>query len=379
MADPDWIGPPVESAWWSWDGKRAYFPLKRQGSSLRDLYAVDVSGGAPMTRIADSERAGLDAINPVYDSARHRSAFVRNGDVFVRDLASGAFMQLTRGVDAAADPEFAAGDSGLIWHVGDTWYRYRFDQRVTETVVALKAEKDPHAPPGKNDPMRDAQLRLFDTLRKDKEERDAQRAHDRQLRSVDPTRAPAPLYLGDDVAILATSLSPDGRWLIAVVAPKGADAGRVGKLQKFVTESGYEEQEDERTRVGRNSPAGQTFKLIDLRDGTVSNLSVDALPGIDADPLAAMRKAAGKDALKGHRPLRMAGIQWAGDGRAVALMLNSADNKDRWIATVDFAAKSLRSAQRSSDPAWINTFAFNEFGWLPDNRTLWLLSEQSGW
>ena len=24
MAHPDWIGPPVESAWWSWDGKQAY-------------------------------------------------------------------------------------------------------------------------------------------------------------------------------------------------------------------------------------------------------------------------------------------------------------------------------------------------------------------
>ncbi|HEV2608069.1 MAG TPA: hypothetical protein VGT79_08810, partial [Xanthomonadaceae bacterium] len=49
MADPDWIGPPIDSAWWSWDSRRAYFPLKRNGGALKDLYGVDVSGGAPMT------------------------------------------------------------------------------------------------------------------------------------------------------------------------------------------------------------------------------------------------------------------------------------------------------------------------------------------
>ncbi len=379
MADPEWIGPPVESAWWSWDGKRAYFPLKRKASGLHDLYGVDVSGGAPIAVIADNDRATIDAANPVYDGAHRRSAFVRNGDVFVRDLQSGALTQLTRGNDAAADPHFIAGDNGVIWHVDGTWYLYRFDQRLTATIVALKTEKDPAAKPEKADAFRDMQLRLFDTLRKDKQEHDDQRAQDQRMRNADPTRAAAPVYLGDDVAIQTTSLSPDGRWLIAVVAPKDGDAGRVGKLQKYVTESGYEEQEDERLRVGRNSPAGQTVKLVDLRDGSVANLSVDALPGIDIDPLAAMRKAAGKDALNGHRPLRVGGMQWTNDGRTVAVELLSVDNKDRWIATVDFGAKALRSAHRLTDPAWVNDFAFNEFGWMPDNKTLWLLSEQSGY
>lgn len=378
MADPDWIGPPINSAWWSGDGKRVYFPLKRSGSSLNDLYAVDTSGGAPMHRLADVERARIDAADVVYDSAHRRSAFVRNGDVFVRDLQSGALTQLMRGTDAAADPHFAAGDGGLVWHVGDTWYRYRFDQRLTETVVALKAEKDPSAAQ-KPDALRDMQLRLIDTLRREKHDRDARKAQDQTLRDADPTRARAPIYLGDDIAIQSSSMSPDGRWLIAAVGAKDADAGRIGKLQKYVTESGYEEEEDERTRVGRNTPNGQTLKLVDLANGRVSNLSLDALPGIDVDPLAALRKAAGKDALKGHRALRVGTIAWTNDGRAVAVQLVSVDNKDRWIGTVDFAAKALRSAHRLTDPAWVNSFSFNEFGWLADGKTLWLLSEQTGY
>lgn len=377
MADPDWIGPSIDSAWWSWDGKRAIFPLKRNGNSVRDLYSVDVAGGAAMARLADPELAHADAANPVYDTGRHRSAFIRNGDVFVRDLRDGALTQVTRGTDAAADVAFTAGDDGVIWHVGDTWFRYRFGSRVLETVAALKAEKNPDAPPAP-DGMRADQLRLFTTLRADHDDRQLRKNHARQERAADPTRAPAPIYLGADVAIDASSLSPDGRWLLVSTSPKDADTGRVGKLQKFVTESGYEEQEPERIRVGRNVPVAESFKLIDLRDGKVVDVSLADLPGIDADPLAALRKAAGKEPLKGHRALRAAGVQWSADGRQVAVELLSVDNKDRWIATVDFTANTFRSAHRLTDPAWINAFAFNDFGWLPDNRTIWLLSEQAG-
>jgi dipeptidyl aminopeptidase/acylaminoacyl peptidase len=379
MADPDWIGPAVESAWWSWDGRRAYFLLKRTGSTLRDLYAVDSEGRASMAKLADHERANIDAENPVYDHARRHSAFVRNGDLFLRDLRSGALTQITRGVDAVADPRFAADDDALLWRVDSIWYRWGFDSRLVETIAVLKVEKDPETEPNKSDDLRAMQMRLFDTLRTQKQSRDDHRRQDKQLRAADATRAPVPVYLGDDITILSTSLSPDARWLLAVVAPKGADAGRVGKLQKYVTESGYEENEDERTRVGRNTPVGQSLKLIDLRDGSVAELKYDALPGIDTDPLAALRKAAGKDPLKGHRALRVDGIAWSDDGERGALELHAMDNKDRWIVTLDIAAKTLRAAHRLSDPAWVNSSAFTDFGWLPDNRTLWLLSEQSGY
>ncbi|UUZ55867.1 hypothetical protein LP419_10495 [Massilia sp. H-1] len=35
MAHPDWIGTPVENAWWSWDSKQVFFKQKRSGSQLR--------------------------------------------------------------------------------------------------------------------------------------------------------------------------------------------------------------------------------------------------------------------------------------------------------------------------------------------------------
>lgn len=380
MADPDWIGPPVERAWWSWDGREALLQLKREGSPVRDTWRQPVDGGA-MRKAGDDELAGLDAPDPVYDAQRRRMVFVRNGDVFLRDLGSGTLTQLTRSAAVEAQPRFAA-DGGVLWRAGHDWFHWS-PAGGTVQVAALKAEKDPAAPPPA-DALREQQLRTLATLRHDREMREAQRRQEEVWQRADPTRAPRPAYLGDDVEIVASDLSPDARHLLVVTRRKGADAGRGGKMPVYVTESGYEEFEDVRTRVGRNDPLPHRLWLVDAREGSVRELEFDALPGIRDDPLAALRKAAGKEPLKGNRPVQVGGgrggaaVRWSGDGRQVAVMLRAVDNKDRWIATVDLAGARLQPRHRLTDPAWIN-WNFNEFGWLADNRTLWLLSEESGW
>src|SRR5690606_33952926 len=120
----------------------------------------------------------------------------------------------------------------------------------------------------------------------------------------------------------------------------------VGKMPKYVTESGYEEAEDVRTRVGRNPPLGQALKLVGLADGSVRDLPLSSLPGIDRDPLAALRKQAGQPALEGERRVRIEAIQWSVESGEVALMARAVDNKDRWIATVDVDAARLQPAHR---------------------------------
>src|SRR6185295_5406681 len=141
------------------------------------------------------------------------------------------------------------------------------DRLVTPAALP-RAEKDPNAAPAA-DALRDMQLRLIATLKRQKDNAEALHAQSEAERKADATRAAQPVYLGDDLQIDASTLSPNGRWLIVVTSAKGADAGRVGKLPKYVTTSGYEEFEDERTRVGRNLPIGQSLRLIDLSSGDV--------------------------------------------------------------------------------------------------------------
>ena len=385
MAHPDWIGAPVESAWWAWDGRHVAYALKRAGSPIRDTYTQALDGSAGSV-VKDADLAGLDVAGAVFNGDRSRAVFVRNDDIFERDLRSGALTQVTRSAADEADPQFSADGSGVQFRVGDDWFAWNRGDHLVSAIALPRAEKDPAAAPAA-DALRALQLHLSSTLQRQKDDRDAIRARNEALRRADPTRPAAPAYLGADLHIDASSLSPDGRWLLVVTSPKDPDVGRIGKMPKYVTESGYEEVEDTRTRVGKNWPIAQSLKLVDLRDNSVRNLSYDVLPGIATDPVANLRAAQKLDPLKGNRPVRVVNegdnsgagtIRWSADGSRLAVQIRAIDNKDRWIAGVDFGNGKLQPLHRLTDPAWIN-YNFNDYGWLPDNRTFWYLSEESGY
>ncbi len=378
MSHPDWIGTPAETAWWSWDGKQVYFKQKRTASQLRDTYQA-IPGKARL--VADAEVANLDSERVVYNRERTRSVFLRNGDLFERDLKSGVLTQITRGSNGLMAPQFSADGRSVQFRVNHEWLSWNRAERLISPVAAPRATKDPAAAPDE-DALREMQLRLISTLKRQKDDRDAARDRIEEERRADATRAPAPIYLGDKVVIDGSALSPDGKWLLVVTAPKDSDRGRIGKLPRYITESGYEEFDDQRPRVGRNMPSQHTVKLIDLSTRKVRDLSYDSLPGISTDPLAALRTERKLPALKGNRGVRVdddgATLQWSADGSRAAVLLRSIDNKDRWMATVELKEAKFKPVHRVTDPAWVNS-ANNDFGWLPDNSTLWYLSEESGY
>ncbi|MGV7210789.1 prolyl oligopeptidase family serine peptidase [Oxalobacteraceae bacterium A2-2] len=378
MANPDWIGNPVESAWWGWDSRQVYYKQKRSGSQLRDTFLIN--GGA--AKLVDGQQlAGIDTAQVAYNRERTRAIVLRNGDLFERDLKTGALVQIVRGTSPAADAQYSADGKQVQFRVGSDWFSWSRAERLVSPLALLRTAKDPDAIP-EPDTLRDLQLRLITNLAQQKQDRDAARDRRNEERKADPTRAPQPIYLGEKAQIDASALSPDGRYLLVVTSVKDGDKGRIGKLQKYVTESGYEETEDQRKRVGRNGATPQTLKLVELATRKVTELSLDVLPGISTDPLAELRAAQKLPALKGNRPVRFEGreeaLRWSDDGTRAAVMAASTDNKDRWIATVNLAAATLAPVHRLTDSAWINNRG-NDFGWLPDNRTLWYQSDESGY
>ncbi|MGC1546922.1 MAG: prolyl oligopeptidase family serine peptidase, partial [Rhodanobacter sp.] len=394
MANPDWIGQPVESPYWSVDGRSLYYSLKRDGNSVRDLYRIDpVSGQSIKLDPAAMAQAEGPAI---YDRAHQHAAFILHQDVFLVDLATGRRVQVTRSTEAETSPQFSPDGRVLQFRSGNNWYSYNLASGITSPAAVLKLADDPDAK--QPDALGDHQLALFKTLREIKADKDARRAAQDALRAADPTRLSQPFWLGDKITLVDTELSPDGRWMLAVTEPAHYDGGKAPQVIHYVTDSGYTEPEAARTYVGRNDPAPQSLLLLDLVAHKQYALDTDKLPGIKDDPLKAIRaqtvaalEKAGKDddakALKAPdvRPVTMVsddgtggGIVWSDDGRNVAVQFRAIDNKDRWIASVDFANHALVSQQRLHDDAWIN-WNFNDFGWLKDGSTLWYLSEQSGY
>ena len=286
MQDPDWIGPPVESPYWSVDGKSIYYSLKRTGSSLRDLHVVSLGDGRDAV-VDGAAQAQADGPDAVFDKDRKRAAFIRHGDVFMRDAASGKLTQLTRTAQQEAAPRFSQDGRFLRFRANNDWYSYDIEGGIGALAAVVRLDKDPDKK--KPDAFEEMQLRLSSNLKRDRDDREAKRRREDELSGADRTRLPAPIYLGDDVAIGDTSLSPNGRWLVVVTQPKGFEEGRSGKMPRYVTESGYEEVENVRTRVEKNGYPAQRLYLVDLESRALDELETKGLPGIDDDPLAAIR------------------------------------------------------------------------------------------
>jgi dipeptidyl aminopeptidase/acylaminoacyl peptidase len=406
MADPDWIAGQIQvpeefeegggAPYFSIDGKSVYYKLKRNGSPVFDLRRIDLADGKD-SLIDAAAMANADGSHAVYDAANTHAAFVRNGDVFLRDLRNGATTQVTRNGERQGDLQFSADGRLLSYHSGDDWFVHDIASGTTAPAAILKTQDDPDAAP-KDDVLRAEQLRLFTTLQKmDKDKRET-REHAQAMQRGDASRAPQPFYLGDKVKLVDTGLSPDTRWLLAVTVEKSYDRGEQPKLIRYVTDTGYPEFEPLRRDAGRNAPAPQTLWLFDLAKHTQMKIDVGALPGIHDDPLAAIRaenekagllkanpnkdkdakasKSARADKEK-TRDLEIAGIAFSRDGAHAAVQLRAIDNKDRWLVTLDPSHPKPALQERLHDGAWIN-WNFNEFGWENDSRTLWYVSEESG-
>ncbi len=384
MAHPDWIGRAPENAYFSADSKFIYYTRKAEGSELRDLWRVAVSGGTP-EKLELAARSTAESDSLVWDQKRQRAAWLQNGNLFLRK--GNRVSQLTRTGDLRQLIGFIAGD-WLAWRSGNRIEAIHADTLQQVLWADLRLDDDPAKKDNGKDYLSQQQLRMFDIIKLRKQRETERRARDQQIAAL-ASSAPAPFYLGKGKELRSLSLSPDGRYLIVGLGNPGTD-GRADMMPHYVSEDGYVKPQNVRSKVGTDKPTAEALQLIDLRDRSQRDLGYGDLPGINEDPLLALKtetaKRAGKEAPKADAPravyvhnwLANGGIQWSDNAERVAIMLFSYDNKDRWLVEVDLANAKLQTRHRLTDNAWVNDSEFNEFGYLPDN-TLWYLSEESGY
>ncbi|MGH8378755.1 MAG: prolyl oligopeptidase family serine peptidase [Gammaproteobacteria bacterium] len=392
MANPDWIGNLPERAYWGYDNHHIYYWQKRNDSPLRDLYAAAINTDA-VHKVSDKELGSVSAPGDDFNPAHTLKVFVRDNNVFVRTLSSGALRQLTRDTTPKSDAAFMADGEQVQWHEGNDIYVYGLRNGLTALAADIHIMDDPAKAKPPQNYLQAEQPRLFDFLSRQQSNETATQEQQAAQTSADRMRVPAPWYLGNKISIRGSSLSPDGHWLVLVTIPKDYNKGEPGMMPNYITESGYAEILKRHTYVGLNPPPPQSVLVLDLKTHTSFPLDLSQLPGIKDDPLAALRKSAvdwdvkhgipqktAEESVKAPaiRPVSVWGLAWSDNGKHLALLLRANDNKDRWIATLDFANKALVTQNRLTDSAWIN-WSFNAFGWLHDNHTLWYLSEATGY
>src|SRR5205807_4528182 len=142
------------------------------------------------------------------------------------------------------------------------------------------------------------------------------------------------------------------------------ESAKRAEVPSYVTETGYVEDIDARVKVG---------DAQDRRFLVVMNLETGKTTTVDA-AFAGEKRA----------------VNWAmprlpQEGALAVADVRAADNKERWLVAIDSDAGQARVIYALHDDTWereIGGFgptALASFGWMPDDKHVWFLSERDGW
>ncbi|ESP95023.1 prolyl oligopeptidase family serine peptidase [Pseudoalteromonas luteoviolacea] len=390
MADPDWISRSPESAFWGADSNTIYFNQKQVGNQLRDTFSIN-SKGTEQVALASLHEIGSN--NATFSADGKYQAYTFQGNIFVKNLATKQIKQITRSSEKETIIQFMVSGE-LAFRVADTFFTVNVETGLTKELVKINEGNTPQGTQEPSTYIAKEQHKLIDYVALthknalDKEGRQA------ELKSQNKTIADKQIYIGEGNNLVEASISPSGDKLIVVVSKDNVFSQSTKKdmMPNYIGQDGNIVPVPARSRVADNKPVEVEVLYYDLKADTHKSISFDALPGFDEDVLADVKKenaaAIGESytSKKEPRAIKMmrdwywsqSPIQWNSNGDQVAMMFKAWDNKDRWIATLDFENGELEPQHRLHDKAWVN-YAYNDFGWLNNEDALFFLSEESGY
>jgi len=379
--------------YWSDDSRSIYFMWNPDQAPSDSLYRYDLRSGN-IEKVDPLTRESMPPPQAVYSRNRSLMLYVRDGDLFLRDVASGSVRQVTATLQGASSPSFTGDESGVVWVAGNNLYRWdRQGGQLVQLTDFRSGQPAPGPPPSEQEQwLMEQQLELFEVIRSRREERElreeqqsqmhsARRGAARHAEATYPLRRPKAIYTGHARAT-NMQLCPNERFITytLVTTPRNVKQTRV---PVFVNESGYTEEMTAYAKVGSGQPSSRMY-VYHLEKDTVYPLQTATIPGIRDVPAYMREYGFEGEELQADRELTVAGPFWSDDGRYAVVNIRAHDNKDRWIMLLDPESGKLSLLDRQHDEAWvagpgINVWRGGGMGWLPGNRRLWFQSEETGY
>ena len=382
MRGPDLVGYPPAGLRWSPDSQKLYFEWRKPGENRASTYAVDRDGGAPR-KLTDDEIKYIPPAAGRWDKAHRRVLFVDGGDVVLVDLTTGMRRQITRTTAAESTPRWARHDTHVTWVREGNLYIAPVDASPSPLVAQLTDVAPRRQDPRLTDSqrfIRDEEEKLIDFLEKQKAEK--KKAEDEQKKNTLPA-----FELQDRQTAADLMLAPDDTHVFIVVNERAVGAKNT-IVPNYVTASGYTEDIPGRTNVG-DTQDRRLLAILNLETGKSvwadGSFAPPVAPEEEKQEKPAAPGAASPDARPGGRAAR--DIRWSmpavsEDGKYVVAAARSADNKDRWIVTLDAETGKTRVLDLLHDEAWVRDGSVGggaAVSFLPGSSRVMFLSERDGW
>ena len=153
---------------------------------------------------------------------------------------------------------------------------------------------------------------------------------------------------------------------------------RASQVPRYVSESAFTEEINARTKVG-DTQDRRRLAILNLESGEAVWAGLDGV----SDPIAIPKPPDGDEPRPAAKPdpAPKRDVRWGSpilspDGRIAVVSVRSADNTERWLATIDPVKGTTKILDRVKDDAWVRD---GGQGWLPDNKRVWFLGEHDGW
>lgn len=382
MRDPKWMGVSPEDISWDPFNGHVYFRWNPESKAYSPLYSVNVRKQAPKELAEEVVRSFATQVQHTSDGKR--AVYVRNGDVFLRDIKSQKELQITQTVEKESFPQFTADEKRIIFNRGDNLYLIALDgyeeKQLTNFVKGNKGKSKEQELSAQNQWLKEDQLRLFEVL---------QSRHKQQLINDSLEKLKKPIELRELAIDEGESLrmvvaSPDAQHVFYLKHRTAKDNSNT-IVPNFVTASGYTEAMQARTKVGDDQGITRGF-VYNMSQDTIFEINTSNLEGIHDVPTFYDDYPEKKDSLvqlKKEREVNIVGVHWNPKGSHAVAILTAKDHKDRWIALLNPQSGSLELLDRQHDDAWLagpgigGRSGGGSLGWITE-ELFYFQSEASG-
>jgi dipeptidyl aminopeptidase/acylaminoacyl peptidase len=363
MRGPELVGTAPFNVRFGADGRHAYFRWRQPGVDTLDQdFRVSVAGTPQPERLPRNAVDTIPMAIGVWSPDRRRQLVVLKGDLWLVERG-GAKRRLTQTPGAESAPAWSA-DGRRVFFTRDNnaWALDLAGGRLAQLTDIRRgpAPRGPAESAGQKQVLRDQQRELFDFIRR-------QVAEERLAADTDTVATVKPLYLAERQSATRLQVAPDGRFVLVTLTerPRGdSTEGRRGEMPVWVTQSGYVETRQIRTKVGDASPR-QKAALIEVATGRVTWVARDTT----GNP-----KGRG-----GKRETDAVGVGFSFNGRRALVRITSTDYEDAWLVVVDLPSLAKRDVAHLHDDAWLDGPLGSTAGWLPGTETIYYGSEETGY
>lgn len=362
MRGPELVGQSPSRVRWTEDGEWIHFewvPGGEDWDAPEQSWRVRADGSG-LERVADEdawEVAPLLASGDV--SADGRWEVVSSGgDLYRVDRRNGDVERLTDTRESESDPRFMP-DGGILFRSGENLFRLAGGRVTQLTDIRTGSPPDEDDDPeGHRAFLEEQQEELFEHIRRQKAREAEEEAREEAEREAEGV--PEPLYVAEGGRVSGLEPSPDGSHVLVSVSSR-ADGPRRTMVPDWVTESGYTEPIDTRTKVGDEQGDSRLGLLVSATGDTT---------WLDAAP-----EGAGEGS-----EWRVSAVGW-NDAGSHALLYHRSDDDTEWVlSTLEAATGRLTEVARDRNEAWVGgPCGFGCRGWIPESSTVWYASEESGY